>query len=209
MINSFKYKMTRLKIGILTASDRASSNVYEDISGKYILDYLREEYDEEFANLDIYYKVIPDELELIKMTIEEMIKEGCCLVLTTGGTGPSIRDVTSIATKQLIHKELPGFGEMMRKKSFENVPTAILSGQTAGICYSKEPGRPGIVDSVGTSSPLNFPDEPRKGTLIVNLPGSPKSIKECLSVVFPAIPYCIELMGWEWICSKTSWKPKK
>ena len=196
MINSFKYKMTRLKIGILTASDRASSNVYEDISGKYILDYLREEYDEEFVNLDIYYKVIPDELDLIKMTIEEMIKEGCCLVLTTGGTGPSIRDVTSIATKQLIHKELPGFGEMMRKKSFENVPTAILSGQTAGIRYSKEPG-------------TNFPDEPRKGTLIVNLPGSPKSIKECLSVVFPAIPYCIELMGWEWICSKTSWKPKK
>jgi len=189
MINSFKYKMTRLKIGILTASDRASSNVYEDISGKYILDYLREEYDEEFAKLDIYYRVIPDELDLIKMTIEEMIKEGCCLVLTTGGTGPSIRDVTSIATKQLIHKELPGFGEMMRKKSFENVPTAILSGQTAGIRYSD--------------------DEPRKGTLIVNLPGSPKSIKECLSVVFPAIPYCIELMGWEWICSKTSWKPKK
>ena len=114
-----------------------------------------------------------------------MVKLGCCLVLTTGGSGPSLRDVTTLATKEIMDKELPGFGEEMRRISLKYVPTAILSGQTAGIVYRES-----------------------RGTLIVNLPGSPRSINECLEAVFPAIPYCIELMGWEWIETKSGWKPK-
>ena len=108
------------------------------------------------------------------------------MILTTGGSGPSIRDVTTLATLQIIDKELPGFGELMRSESLKVVPTAILSGQTAGIRYTNN-----------------------KGTLIVNLPGSPRSIYECLTAVWKAVPYCIELMGWDWLQTKDSWKPNK
>ena len=94
--------------------------------------------------------------------------ENCCLILTTGGTGPAPRDITPEATRAVCGKELPGFGELMREESLKYVPTAILSRQTAGI---------------------------RNQTLIVNLPGKPKSIRECLQVIFPAIPYCIDLIG--------------
>lgn len=171
------------KIGILTASDRASKGVYEDVSGKNIIAYLDKEYNGKY---EAVYKVLPDELEDIKNMLLEMVELGCCLILTTGGSGPSIRDVTTIATKEIIDKEMPGFGEEMRRISLKYVPTAILSGQTAGIKYIGE-----------------------KGTLIINLPGSPRSINECLDSVFPAIPYCIELMGWEWLETKSGWKPKK
>ena len=95
-------------------------------------------------------------------------KKACCLIITTGGTGPAVRDVTPEATMAVCEKLLPGFGEQMRQVSLQYVPTAILSRQTAGI---------------------------RGNTLIVNLPGKPKSIRECLEAVFPAIPYCIDLIG--------------
>ena len=114
------------------------------------------------------YSLIPDEQQLVE---EELIKmadeESCCLIVTTGGTGPANRDVTPEATMNVCEKMLPGFGEQMRQVSLQYVPTAILSRQTAGI---------------------------RGNSLIVNLPGKPKSIRECLEAVFPAIPYCIDLI---------------
>ncbi|MFM8415022.1 MAG: molybdopterin adenylyltransferase, partial [Planctomycetota bacterium] len=110
---------------------------------------------------------VPDELETIAAAIRELADAGCCLVVTTGGTGPAPRDVTPEATERACTKMLPGFGELMRQVSLEYVPTAILSRQTAGVC-----GR----------------------ALVVNLPGRPKSIRECLDAVFPAIPYCVDLI---------------
>ncbi len=174
----------RLKIGVLTASDRASKGIYEDLSGKKIMEFLKEQYPDN--SIDIVYTVLPDEIEDIKKLLKQLCEEGCSLILTTGGSGPSIRDVTTLATLQIIDKELPGFGELMRSESLKVVPTAILSGQTAGIKYTNN-----------------------KGTLIINLPGSPRSIYECLTAVWKAVPYCIELMSWEWIQTKDCWKPKK
>lgn len=155
-----------IKIGILTASDRASAGIYEDLSGKAIMETLNLYLRSEWAPV---YKVIPDdrvsiEKELIAMSDDE----ACCLIVTTGGTGPAPRDVTPEATEAVCDKMMPGFGELMRAVSLKYVPTAILSRQTAGI---------------------------RRKTLIVNLPGKPKSIRECLDAVFPAVPYCIELIG--------------
>jgi molybdopterin adenylyltransferase len=113
--------------------------------------------------------VIPDEQDVIASTLCDLADHArCCLILTTGGTGPSIRDVTPEATESVCTKILPGFGEAMRAVSLLKVPTAILSRQTAGI---------------------------RGSCLIVNLPGKPRAIRECLEVVFPAIPYCIDLIG--------------
>lgn len=156
----------KIKIGILTVSDRASSGVYEDISGKAIMEllstYLKNplEYD---------YCLIPDEQKKIEAELIRMAEiEGCCLIVTTGGTGPAPRDVTPEATEAVCDKMMPGFGELMRAVSLKYVPTAILSRQTAGI---------------------------RGKCLIINLPGKPKSIKECLDAVFPAIPYCIDIIG--------------
>ncbi len=156
----------KVKIGILTASDRASKGVYEDLSGRAIREilntYLRGEWEE-------VYKVVPDNKTRLATEMRRMIdKQGCCLVITTGGTGPAPRDVTPEATESVCDKMLPGFGELMRAVSIKFVPTAILSRQTAGI---------------------------RKKALIVNLPGKPKSIKVCLEAVFPAIPDCVELIG--------------
>ncbi len=154
-----------IKIGIITASDRASQGVYEDISGKAIIDTIDEYLKSSWTEI---YEVIPDDQKTIEETIIEMAdKEGCCLIVTTGGTGPAKRDVTPEATEAVCDKMMPGFGELMRQVSLKYVPTAILSRQTAGI---------------------------RGKTLIVNLPGKPKSIRECLDVVFPAIPYCIDLL---------------
>ena len=156
---------TDIKIGIITASDRASQGVYEDISGKAIIDTLDEYLISPWTEI---YEVIPDDQRTIENTIIEMAdKEGCCLIVTTGGTGPAKRDVTPEATEAVCDKMMPGFGELMRQVSLKYVPTAILSRQTAGI---------------------------RGKTLIVNLPGKPKSIRECLDAVFPAIPYCIDLL---------------
>jgi molybdopterin adenylyltransferase len=157
--------MEKAKIGVLTISDRASKGIYEDISGKAIIDYLN---DVLITPFEVDYRVIPDELELIKETLIDMIdNKGCSLILTTGGTGPAKRDVTPEATEAVCEKMMPGFGELMRQVSLSQVPTAILSRQTAGI---------------------------RKNCLIVNLPGKPQSIKLCLDAVMPAIPYCIDLI---------------
>jgi len=155
-----------IRIGIINVSDRASKGLYEDIPGKAIVEilteYIKSPWEKE-------YEVIPDEQHLIEKTLIDMAdNRGCCLIITSGGTGPAVRDVTPEATEAVCHKLLPGFGELMRAKSLTYVPTAILSRQTAGI---------------------------RNQCLIVNLPGKPKSIRQCLEVVFPAIPYCIDLLG--------------
>lgn len=157
--------MKAIKIGIVTSSDRASAGVYEDLSGKAIQETLSSYITNEWTPV---YRLIPDEQVLMEKTLIELAdNEKCCLIVTTGGTGPAVRDVTPEATEKVCSKMMPGFGELMRQISLKYVPTAILSRQTAGI---------------------------RGGSLIVNLPGKPKSIKECLDAVFPAIPYCIDLL---------------
>ncbi|MBL0311859.1 MAG: molybdopterin adenylyltransferase [Holophagaceae bacterium] len=155
-----------IRIGILTISDRASTGEYEDLSGPAIRAtmnaYLRPPWDE-------VYRVVPDERPIIEATLKTLCDdEGCCLVLTTGGTGPAKRDVTPEATAAVCDKVMDGFGEQMRAVSLKFVPTAILSRQIAGI---------------------------RGQSLIINLPGKPKSIRECLDAVFPAVPYCVDLIG--------------
>jgi molybdopterin adenylyltransferase len=156
----------RARIGVLTVSDRASRGEYEDRGGPAIRAYLAEVLTSPFETVS---RVVEDERETIATALRELADaEGCCLVVTTGGTGPAPRDVTPEATLDIAGKEMPGFGELMRKVSLEKVPTAILSRQTAVA---------------------------RGSTLIVNLPGQPKAIRECLDAVFPAIPYCIELIG--------------
>lgn len=154
-----------IKIGIINVSDRASAGIYEDIPGKAIVATLNEYLTSKWEPV---YRVIPDEQHLISQTLVDMAdKEGCCLVVTCGGTGPALRDVTPEATEAVCQKMMPGFGELMRQVSLKYVPTAILSRQTAGI---------------------------RGKTLIVNLPGKPSAIRQCLDAVFPAIPYCIDLI---------------
>ncbi|MCX7406963.1 MAG: molybdopterin adenylyltransferase [Planctomycetales bacterium] len=153
------------RIGIVTVSDRASRGEYEDRGGPAIRDYFVDVLTSPFETVA---RVIPDEQSLIERTLRELCEvDGCCLVVTTGGTGPSLRDVTPEATEAVCQKLMPGFGELMRKVSLEKVATAILSRQTAGICGK---------------------------SLIVNLPGQPKAIKECLDAVMPAIPYCLDLL---------------
>jgi molybdopterin adenylyltransferase len=154
------------RIGVINVSDRASAGVYEDTPGKACVALMLEWLSTPF---DVDYKVVPDERALLEAEMKRMADEaGCCLIVTTGGTGPSPRDVTPEATIAVCDKILPGFGEAMRTASLAHVPTAILSRQTAGI---------------------------RGRTLIVNLPGRPKAIRENLEAVFPAIPYCIDLIG--------------
>jgi molybdopterin adenylyltransferase len=153
-------------IGVLNVSDRASAGVYEDTPGQACVALLREWLTTPFA-LD--YKIVPDDRAVIEAELRRMADNaGCCLIVTTGGTGPAPRDVTPEATAAVCEKLLPGFGEQMRAVSLRYVPTAILSRQTAGV---------------------------RGHTLIVNLPGRPKAIRENLEAVFPAIPYCIDLLG--------------
>jgi molybdopterin adenylyltransferase len=151
-------------IGILTVSDRASRGEYADEGGPAIRGYLAEVLASPWEGRE---RIVPDELEQIATAIHELASSGCCLIVTTGGTGPAPRDITPEATERVCTKLLPGFGELMRKVSLEKGPTAILSRQTAGVCG---------------------------GALVVNLPGRPKSIRECLDAVFPAIPYCVDLI---------------
>jgi molybdopterin adenylyltransferase len=172
------------KIGIVTVSDRASRGEYEDKGGPAIHEYLTEILTSPWQPVA---RVIPDERDGIAKTLAELCDaEGCCLVVTTGGTGPAPRDVTPEATEDVCEKMMPGFGELMRKVSLEKVPTAILSRQTAGI---------------------------RGKTLIVNLPGQPRAIRECLDAVFPAIPYCIDLIGGAYLTTDetkiVAFRPKK
>jgi len=151
-------------IGILTVSDRASRGDYADEGGPAVRGYLAEVLASAWRPVE---RLVADEQDLIAAAIRELAAAGCCLIVTTGGTGPAPRDVTPEATAQACTRLLPGFGERMRAVSLAYVPTAILSRQTAGVC-----GR----------------------ALVVNLPGRPRSIRECLDAVFPAIPYCIDLI---------------
>ncbi len=156
---------TDIRIGIVTVSDRASAGIYADEGGPAIEAYLASALTSPWTPVA---RVIPDDRKLIADTLKALADDvGCCLIVTTGGTGPAPRDVTPEATEDVIEKPMPGFGELMRQVSLAKVPTAILSRQTAGI---------------------------RGKALIVNLPGRPRAIAECLDAVMPAIPYCIDLM---------------
>lgn len=168
-----------IKIGIINVSDRASKGIYEDIPGQSIVATLNEYLTSPWQKV---YAVIPDEQPLIEETLCRMADEdNCCLIITSGGTGPALRDVTPEATEAVCTKMMPGFGELMRSVSLQYVPTAILSRQTAGI---------------------------RNKTLIVNLPGKPKAIRQCLDAVFPAIPYCIDLLEGPYLeCNEAVMKP--
>ena len=153
-------------VGIITISDRASSGVYEDKSGPAI----RSVFTRWIASpWQAEYRLVPDEQPLIEAAIRELADElHCALIVTTGGTGPSPRDVTPEATVAVCDRLLPGFGEQMRAVSVRTVPTAILSRQVAGT---------------------------RGRSLIINLPGKPAAIEECLGAVWAAVPYCIDLIG--------------
>ncbi len=158
------------RFGVLTVSDRASNGEYEDLSGPAIEEFLRETLSSPWK---IIRTLVPDEKEIIEKSIIDLIEnKKCSVILTTGGTGPTARDVTPEATESICEKMLPGFGEQMRSISLKYVPTAILSRQTAGI---------------------------RDKSLIINLPGSPRSIKEILDEIFAAIPYCVDLIGGPYI----------
>ncbi|NVJ52670.1 MAG: molybdopterin adenylyltransferase [Campylobacteraceae bacterium] len=167
------------KIGIITTSDRASKGIYEDISGRAIEETMN---DYLTSPWEPVYRCIEDDQETIETTLKELVdQEECCLVVTTGGTGPAKRDVTPEATEAVCDRMMPGFGELMRAESLKFVPTAILSRQTAGL---------------------------RGSSLIINLPGKPKSIRECLDAVFPAVPYCIDLMEGPFLeCNEEVMKP--
>jgi molybdopterin adenylyltransferase len=165
---------TSIRIGIINISDRASQGIYEDLPGKAIVTTLNEYIISEWEK---EYAIVPDEQDVIERTLIEMADlKKCCLIITCGGTGPAKRDVTPEATEAVCDKMMPGFGERMRLESLKYVPTAILSRQTAGI---------------------------RNQTLIVNLPGKPKAIRQCLDAVFPAIPYCIDLLNGPFIECRT------
>jgi molybdopterin adenylyltransferase len=154
-----------IRIGIVTISDRASRGVYQDLGGPAIRDCLTEILSCAWEPVG---RLIPDERPVIEETLKQLCdQENCCLVVTTGGTGPARRDVTPEATEAVCEKLLDGFGELMRAVSLKVVPTAILSRQIAGI---------------------------RCRTLIVNLPGKPSAIRDCLLAIFPAIPYCVDLI---------------
>ncbi|EMI16549.1 molybdopterin biosynthesis protein Mog [Rhodopirellula maiorica SM1] len=149
----------------MTVSDRASRGEYEDRGGPAIHEYLNEILD---CDWSVVARIVSDDVQAIESALIELCDQShCSLVVTTGGTGPAKRDVTPEATEAVCEKMMPGFGELMRKVSLEHVPTAILSRQTAGI---------------------------RGSSLIVNLPGKPSAIAECLNAVFPAIPYCVDLI---------------
>ena len=158
--------MSEVPIGVVTVSDRASAGVYEDKGGPGIEAALA-------AILATPWRpvrrLVPDERDAIEAALRDLADvEACSLILTTGGTGPSPRDVTPEATAAVCGRLMPGFGELMRARSLLEVPTAILSRQIAGL---------------------------RGRSLIVNLPGKPSAIRTCLDAVFPAIPYCLDLMG--------------
>jgi len=170
-----------IKIGIVSISDRASTGVYEDKGLPALQDWLGRAL---YNPITFEPRLIPDEKERISATLIELVDAGCSLILTTGGTGPALRDVTPEATLAVADKEMPGFGEQMRQISLKFVPTAILSRQVAVI---------------------------RGQSLIINLPGQPKSIAETLEGlkdesanasgqqgvhgIFAAVPYCVDLIG--------------
>ena len=172
------------QIGILTVSDRASRGEYEDRGGPAIREYLDQVLTSPW---EAVARIVSDDVDELRQALIQLCDDDqCALVITTGGTGPAVRDVTPEATEDVSEKMMPGFGELMRKVSLEKVPTAILSRQTAGI---------------------------RGGSLIINLPGQPKAIGECLDAVFPAVPYCIDLIGGPFLTTDeprlVAFRPKK
>ena len=183
-----------IKVGIVSISDRASSGTYEDKGLPALRDWLGQAL---YNPIDYVGRLIPDEQATISQTLIDLVDAGCHLVLTTGGTGPAQRDVTPEATLAVAHKEMPGFGEQMRQVSLKFVPTAILSRQVAVI---------------------------RDTSLIINLPGQPKSIQETLGGlkdadgqqivdgIFAAVPYCIDLIGGPYMETRDEfckgWRPK-
>ena len=163
------------RFGVLTASDRASAGDYEDLSGPAIEGFLEEALTSPW---EVVRRLVPDDREQIEQALTELIDtEGCSVVVTTGGTGPAPRDVTPEATEAICERMLPGFGEQMRAISLRHVPTAVLSRQTAGI---------------------------RGSSLILNLPGSPRSIREILDEIFAAVPYCVDLIGGPYMTTDSS-----
>ena len=170
--------MVVARIGVVTVSDRASQGVYEDLGGPAIREYLDKHITSEWTDVS---RIVPDETDVVAATLIELADtEGCSLIVTTGGTGPALRDITPEATEAVCEKMMPGFGELMRQVSLQYVPTAILSRQVAVI---------------------------RGQSLIINLPGQPKSIRETLEGlrnpdgtqkvhgIFAAVPYCLDLIG--------------
>lgn len=154
-------------VGRITLSDRAAAGVYEDASGPEIERVLRQFF---AGEMEFRARVLPDDQARIEAALRELVSAEIPLIVTTGGTGPSARDVTPEATRAVVEKELPGFGEIMRMRSFEKVPTAILTRALAGVA-----GR----------------------SLIVNLPGRPAAIAECLTLIAPAIAECLDhVAGW-------------
>lgn len=173
-----------IRIGLVTVSDRASRGEYVDLGGPAMQDCLNNILS---CPWEPVVRLIPDEQALIEQTLIELAdQQQCCLIVTTGGTGPALRDVTPEATAAVCQKILDGFAEQMRAVSLKVVPTAILSRQIAGI---------------------------RGRSLIVNLPGKPSAIRECLMAVFPAIPYCIDLIEGPFLTTNpavvTAFRPKK
>lgn len=155
-----------VRVGVVVVSDRSWRGEREDRGGPAVLAYLSAAL---ACPWEAVVRVIPDEADVVRTTLKELVdEEGCCLVITTGGTGPAPRDVTPEATLAVVDKELPGFGEAMRAVSVGRVPTAVLSRQTAGV---------------------------RGRALVVNLPGSPGAVAECLDAVFAAVPDCVDLVG--------------
>jgi molybdopterin adenylyltransferase len=162
-----------MKFARLTLSDRASAGIYDDRSGPAI-----EHFFSERLAMPIEWErmLLADDRESIEVTLRQLCDEEHALVVTTGGTGPAPRDVTPEATRAVLERELPGFGEIMRVQSFAKVPTAILSRSTAGT---------------------------RGRTLIINLPGNPKAIGECLPLLLPAIVECLDHLGWPRLVLRT------
>jgi molybdopterin adenylyltransferase len=155
----------RPRIGIVTVSDRASRGEYEDLGGPAIRAWLERALSSDW---EAVARLVPDEQPEVEAVLRDLCDtQDCCLVVTTGGTGPARRDITPEATEAVCDKILDGFGELMRSVSLQFVPTAILSRQIAGI---------------------------RGQSLIINLPGKPSAITDCLDAVFPAVPYCIDLI---------------
>lgn len=155
----------KVRIGIVTVSDRASRGIYEDLGGPAMREWLTKAL---ITPWEPVARLVPDEQDQVEAVLRELCDvEQCCLVVTTGSTGPALRDIVPEATEAVCDKMMPGFGELMRFESLKIVPTAILSRQTAGI---------------------------RGKTLIINLPGKPSAIADCLNAVFPAVPYCIDLI---------------
>ena len=174
---------TGFPIGVLTISDRASQGIYEDRGGPGIIAVLD---DFLVTPYRAVRRIIPDDRKVIEATLIELAdRERCSLIFTTGGTGPAPRDVTPEATETVSDRIMPGFGELMRQVSLRDVPTAILSRQLAAI---------------------------RGRSLMINLPGKPSAIRTCLAAVFPAIPYCLDLIGGDYFETNpahcTAFRPK-